>query len=92
MTCQGVEDGSQFEAVSKAGFWSVRKGGKNAEKCEELTRGPRCSYAPTSITRLFLALQTNSRSLQGKMNEGKPWKLLDSLAPLVLLIQSQTSV
>lgn len=28
MTCQGVEGGSQFEAVSKAGFWSVRKGGK----------------------------------------------------------------
>jgi hypothetical protein len=28
MRVQGVEDGSQLEAVSKAGFRSVHKGGK----------------------------------------------------------------
>ena len=39
MTCQDVEDGSQFEAVSKAGLRSVHKGGKNAEKCVRNSQG-----------------------------------------------------
>ena|SRR5579871_1589653 len=82
MTCQGVDDGSQFGAVSKAGLWWVHKGGKMLRNVRNSRGDLDTSYAPTSTTQLLLALQTNSRSLQGEMHEGKPWQLQDRLTPM----------